>query len=258
MEINPIILPSWLKEKSVFQQGVELVVEGYAAPSATITLEIVKDPTDGRRVSKLDTEYGVILSLETTTSGKGHFVFKVPPYKASTDTYTFVFTCFSESATVKDIRCGDVWIFLGSELLATPICKSEAPGTPMKRNVMSLIRFFSPNRDGIEDGDDDLSFEPKKHFSEAKWIKVTDTKELAQVSSSAFSFAYHLAEQIHYPVGVVDLSCVDSGIITSQYCFGGGEMASFAADGISYEFLGGTTPGVLWLYWGIYYSLSGG
>ena len=134
MDINPIVLPSWLTEKSVFQQGVELVIDGYAAPSATITLEIVKDPTDGRRVSKLDTEYGVILSLETTTSGKGHFEFKVPPYKASTDTYTFIFTCFSENVTIKDIRCGDVWVFLGSELLSVPICKCTCSTYEEKRN----------------------------------------------------------------------------------------------------------------------------
>lgn len=214
MEINPITLPGWLKEKSVFQQGVELVIEGYAAPSATITLEIVKDPTDGRRVSKLDTEYGVILSLESTTSGKGHFVFKIPPYKASTDTYTFIFTCFSQSKTINDIRCGDVWVFLGSELLSVPVSKSQAPNTPMKRNVLNLIRFLTPSRSGIEDGDDDLPYVPKTRFTEAKWIKINDTKELGDVSSSAFAFAYNLAEQIHYPVGVVDLSCEDSTILS--------------------------------------------
>ena len=214
MDINPIVLPSWLTEKSVFQQGVELVINGYAAPSATITLEIVKDPTDGRRVSKLDTEYGVILSLETTTSGKGRFEFKVPPYKASTDTYTFIFTCFSENVTIKDIRCGDVWVFLGSELLSVPICKANAPATPMKRNVMSLIRFLTPQRNGLNDEMKDLPYEPKSYYKDVSWIKVTDTKELSLVSSSAFSFAYELAEQIHYPVGVVDLSCADSTILS--------------------------------------------
>ena len=214
MDVNPIVLPSWLTEKSVFQQGVELVINGYAAPSATITLEIVKDPTDGRRVSKLDTEYGVILSLETTTSGKGRFEFKVPPYKASTDTYTFIFTCFSENVTIKDIRCGDVWVFLGSELLSVPICKANAPAAPMKRNVMSLIRFLTPQRNGLNDEMKDLPYEPKSYYKDVSWIKVTDTKELSLVSSSAFSFAYELAEQIHYPVGVVDLSCADSTILS--------------------------------------------
>ncbi len=214
MDINPIVLPSWLTEKSVFQQGVELVINGYAAPSATITLEIVKDPTDGRRVSKLDTEYGVILSLETTTSGKGRFEFKVPPYKASTDTYTFIFTCFSENVTIKDIRCGDVWVFLGSELLSVPICKANAPAAPMKRNVMSLIRFLTPQRNGLNNEMKDLPYEPKSYYKDVSWIKVTDTKELSLVSSSAFSFAYELAEQIHYPVGVVDLSCADSTILS--------------------------------------------
>ena len=57
MQINPIILPSWLMSKCVFQQGVEHKIEGIAAPSATVTLEIVKDPTDGRKVSKLDTDF---------------------------------------------------------------------------------------------------------------------------------------------------------------------------------------------------------
>ena len=70
IEVNPIILPSWIGNKAVFQQNVPFVIEGTAAPSATITLEISKDPTDGRKVSKLDTDYGVILSLETTTSDK--------------------------------------------------------------------------------------------------------------------------------------------------------------------------------------------
>ena len=214
MEVNPIKLPSWLTEKGVFQQGVELVIDGYAAPSATITLEIVKDPTDGRRVSKLDTEYGVILSLETTTSGKGHFEFRVPPYKASTDTYTFIFNCFSENVTIKDIRCGDVWVFLGSELLSVPISKANASQAPMKRSVMSLIRFMAPPRNGAAHKGDDLPADPASYYENTSWIKVTDTKELAAVSSAAFSFAYSLAEQILYPVGVVDLSNADSTILS--------------------------------------------
>ena len=77
MQINPIILPSWLNSKCVFQQGVEHKIEGIAAPSATVTLEIVKDPTDGRKVSKLDTDYGVILSREATTNSKGRFSFTI-------------------------------------------------------------------------------------------------------------------------------------------------------------------------------------
>lgn len=213
MEVNPINLPSWMSSKAVFQQGVPFVIEGTAAASATITLEVVKDPTDGRRVSKLDTEYGVILSLETTTSPKGKFKFNIPSYKASTDTYTFVFKCFSNTVTINDIRCGDVWVFLGSELISIPINKSNAPATPLKRQVMSLIRFFTPTRSGLESNEKVISYEPKNKFSDTSWIKVTDTKELADVSSAVFSFAYSLADQIHYPVGIVDLSKEDSTIL---------------------------------------------
>ncbi len=213
MQVNQIILPSWLNNKTVFQQQVPFVIEGKAAPSATITLEISKDPTDGRRVSKLDAEYGTILSLETTTSGKGDFKFTVPAYKASTDAYTFVFKCFSDTVTLSDIRCGDVWVFLGTEYLSIPMKNAVAPATPLKRQVMSHLRFFTPARNGLESDEKEIAFEPKTHFSEAHWIKITDTKELSNVSSSAFSFAYTVADQVHYPVGVVDLSCAESSII---------------------------------------------
>lgn len=213
MQVNPIILPSWFSSKTVFQQGVPLKIEGTAAASATITLEVVKDPTDGRRVSKLDNEYGVILSLETTTSGKGKFSFTIPAYKASSDAFTFIFKCFDESVTLNDVRCGDVWLFLGSEILAIPIKNANAPSAPLKRQVLNFLHFYTPARDGIESEENEISYEGKTHFHDAHWIKITETKALAEVSSAAFSFAYSLADQIHYPVGVVDLSCDNCTII---------------------------------------------
>ena len=210
MGLHPIKLPGWLGNKTVFQQGIELEIKGTAAPMATVTLEIVKDPTDGRRVSKLDTDYGVILALEATTGSKGDFSFKIPPYKASTDTYTFVFKCFNETLSLKDIRCGDVWVFLGSEFLSIPMKEANAPAAPLKRKVMSNLRFFTPAR-GIDR--EVVEYEPSEDFEDACWIKVTETKALSNVSSAAFSFAYSLADQISYPVGVIDLACSGSTII---------------------------------------------
>ena len=213
MQANSIILPSWLGNKAVFQQGVPFYIEGRAAPSATVTLEIVKDPTDGRRVSKLDAEYGVILSLEATTSAKGNFRFNVPAYKASSDTYTFIFKCFADTVTYNDIRCGDVWVFLGSGLPAVPMSNANAPAAPLKRAIMSNLRFFTPARTGLESGEEDIAYAPKEYLRDAEWIRVEDTSELADVSSTCFAFAYSLADQIQYPVGVVDLSADNSTIL---------------------------------------------
>ena len=213
MQINPIILPSWLMSKCVFQQGVEHKIEGIAAPSATVTLEIVKDPTDGRKVSKLDTDYGVILSREATTNAKGRFSFTIPPYKASSDAYTFTFKCLTDQTTLTDMRCGDVWVFLGSDFLSIPMKEANATKAPLKRKVMNYLRFFMPSRSGLEKGEEIYRYEDKTHYKEAEWIKVTDTAKLAEVSSSAFAFAYRLSDQISYPVGVVDLSYNDSTIL---------------------------------------------
>ncbi|MBR6880273.1 MAG: hypothetical protein IKN14_04245 [Clostridiales bacterium] len=213
VQTNQIRLPSWLNNKTVFQQKVPFEIRGKAAPTATITLEISKDPTDGRRVSKLDAEYGIILSLETTTSPKGDFRFSIPAYDASTDAYTFIFRCLQNTVTISDIRCGDVWVFLGNDFLSIPMNRSEAPAAPMKRQVMSHLRFFTPARNGIEEGEEDIDYDEKEYFKDASWIKITDTKELSLVSSSAFSFAYTVADQVHYPIGIVDLSAEDSTIV---------------------------------------------
>ena len=213
IEVNQIILPSWIGNKAVFQQNVPLVIEGKAAPSATITLEISKDPTDGRKVSKLDQEYGVILSLETTTSDKGRFRFNIPAYKASTDTYTFVLRCFQNVVSFNDIRCGDVWVFLGNDFLSVPMKNAQAPKTPLKRHVMTHLRFFTPSRTGLETDEEDIAYEVKTHYKDAEWIKITDTRKLANVASSAFSFAYTVADQVNYPIGVVDLSTPGSTIL---------------------------------------------
>ena len=213
MQINPIILPSWLTSKCVFQQGVELKIEGIAAPSATVTLEIVKDPTDGRKVSKLDTDYGVILSREATTTSKGRFSFTIPPYKASGDAYTFTFKCLTDQTVLTDIRCGDVWVFLGSDFLSIPMKEANATKAPLKRKVMNYLRFFSPSRSGLEAGEEEYPAKDKTHFKNAEWIKVTETDKLAGVSSAAFAFAYRLSDQISYPVGVVDLAYNESTIL---------------------------------------------
>lgn len=213
MQINHIVLPSWLGSKGVFQQGVALTIRGSASPSATITFEVTKDPTDGRKVSKLDTDYGVILSLEATTSAKGDFVFNMPAYKASGDAYTFTFKCLNDTTVLTDIRCGDVWVFLGSDFLSVPMKEANATKAPLKRRVMNYLRFYSPVRNGLEDDEKIYAAECKKNYTGASWVKVTDTKELAEVSSSAFSFAYSLSDQISYPIGVVDLSYEESTII---------------------------------------------
>lgn len=194
---SKIILPAWLMDKSVFQQNIAFEICGKAPAMATVTFEISKYPTDGRRVSKLDTDYGVVYSRETTSGDKGDFKFTVPAYKASADAYTFTFRCMSNELSVTDIRCGDVWVFLGSEYLSIPMKEANAPTAPLKRRVMSYLRFLRADDDG-------------EGFH---WIKITDTKELSDVSSSAFAFAYSLAGQISYPVGVIDLAQADSTIL---------------------------------------------
>jgi len=91
--------------------------------------------------------------------------------------------------------------------------EANATKAPLKRKVMNYLRFFMPSRSGLEKGEEIYPYEDKTHYKNAEWIKVTDTAKLAEVSSSAFAFAYRLSDQISYPVGIVDLSYNDSTIL---------------------------------------------
>ncbi|MBO4928047.1 MAG: hypothetical protein J5379_07345 [Clostridiales bacterium] len=203
---NDIRLPSWISPGMVFQQGVPVVLRGEVGTAKVpVTLEVMKDPTDGRKVSKLDTDYGVILSLETVSEEDGSFRFELPAYRSSTDAYTLVFHSLTKSLTIEDCRCGDVWVMFGGRPLSQAIAETAAPRTPLKKDVMPLLRFYSPKRGKLEHIED-ISYEPVMTEEDSKWIRIRDTRELANVSSVAFSYAYHLAEQLHYPVGILDLA----------------------------------------------------
>lgn len=205
-QINDIRLPSWISPGMVFQQGVPVILRGHVLkPNIPVTLEVKKDPTDGRKVSKLDTDYGVILSLETTSEEDGSFQFEIPPYRSSTDAYTLVFHSLTKTLTIEDCRCGDVWVMFGGKPFCTAISETAAPRTPLKKDVMPLIRFYSPKRGALTEIEK-LSYEPILMEEQNNWIRIRDTKALTAVSSVAFSYAYHLAEQLHYPVGILDLA----------------------------------------------------
>jgi len=211
MSLNAIQLPVWVSTGMVFQQGVPLHLHGSAQRHITIRLEIVKDPTDGRKVSKLDTDYGIIHSKDTRADENGSFYFSLPSYKASTDAYTFIFSTPNETITVKDLRCGDVWLFFGSAPLSVPISKTGAPRTPLKDSALKLIRFFTSLREGVP-ADEPCSFVPKSSLLQSSWITVRDGTALAGVTSVGFSMAYHLADQLHYPIGIIDLAVQGSAI----------------------------------------------
>jgi len=211
MIMSTIQLPAWLSTGMVFQQGVPFLLSGYAQPHAAIKLEVVKDPTDGRKVSKLDTDYGIILSRETRSDDAGKFSFELPAYKPSTDAYTLLFSTAGETAIVKDLRCGDVWLMLGSMPFCIPISKTGAPRTPLKDSALHLIRFFVSSRTGLQT-EKTYSYSPETTLEDASWITVRNGKALAGVSSVGFSLAYHLADQLHYPVGIIDLALEGSAI----------------------------------------------
>ena len=261
-----IRLPAWLTDGMVFQHGVPLVLFGYYMKGIPIRLEILRRPTDGRKVSKLDTDYGRIHVSEIRADDTGRFIFELPPYKPSNDDYTFLFMAAGMRVQISNLRCGDVWFLFGSSLFSLPLSRSGAPKTPLQDRALGLIRFFVIDhnvynelpeaRDEKENntennhkenvtqegdkGDKEESISDKNLITNniqkivqpaqpeekaqdkkkaksiilrGKWITAKDQLPLANVSAAAFSLAYHLADQLHYPVGIVDLAEENTGTL---------------------------------------------
>lgn len=210
MFLNQIQLPVWLTSGMVFQQGVPLLISGTSKANIPVKLEVVKDPTDGRKVSKLDTDYGIIFTKEVRTDAEGNFHFELPSYKPSNDAYTMIFSVLNmEAMTIKDLRCGDVWLMLGSQPLSVPISSTKAPRMPLKEANLSLLRFFCPS---LRQNMDNCSYEPLTEMTTTGWFTAKSQKNLASLSAVAFAFAYHLADQLRYPTAVVDLALNDSAL----------------------------------------------
>ena len=136
MQINHIVFTQLAWKQGSFPTGSGTHHQRKCVSECDDYFEVTKDPTDGRKVSKLDTDHGVILSLEATTSAKGDFVFNMPAYKASGDAYTFTFKCLNDTTVLTDIRCGDVWVFLGSDFLSVPMKEANATKAPLKRRKL--------------------------------------------------------------------------------------------------------------------------
>lgn len=250
MSTSKIYLPAWLSTGMVFQHSTIQVLCGYIDPDASIRLEVTKSPTDGRKVSKLDLEYGVVFEDKVQADSTGKFLFELPPQKPSVDEYTFLFVSGSCRLQISHLQCGDVWFILGSNPFSLPIARTEAPKTPLKDSSLRLVRFFSehieekkdlftpsvwqsPSDDNIEKKDkssgEDLSEEPEElseeqifrgpdmapfliRFLSGHWCTLRNTQDLAKISAVGFSMAYNLCDQLRYPVGIVDLAAKGAGI----------------------------------------------
>ena len=204
MQNSVIRLSSWISPGMVFQHSVPLMLIGYIRPTTSIRLEVLKSPSDGKKVSKLDTEYGLIFSSEVRSDAKGRFSFEFPSQKPSVDMFTFTMVTTDGSIRISDAKCGDVWVIGGSTPVCLPVSQTRAPKIPFKENILDLLRFFRPSTN--------LSQEISE-TSTNLWFTVKQSRFLAEISAAGFSFIYHLCDQMRYPIGMVDITHSDSSIL---------------------------------------------
>jgi hypothetical protein len=115
-------LPSYYQDGMVLQQQVPLHLYGWCAAQASVQIHLERMPYDGRTVSPLDSQYGVIFSEKATADETGVFSLEMPAGHASYDPHILTFSCGEQVIILKDLLFGEIWIAAGQSNMQMPLC----------------------------------------------------------------------------------------------------------------------------------------
>ncbi len=197
-----LILPTYVSQGMIIQQNQPFVLHGTAEPSAAVGLALSRVPADGRPVSPLDPEYGVIFDASAVADENGAFTFELPALSASFDPLTLVLTSGSSRIEVGDILAGEVWVALGADNMAFPVRAAANSQHLLEQANTPYVRFLCPHP-LIPDSPPP---EPSADFTGGRWHNGDEPEAMADRSATAFAFARELCQEIHVPVGIIDLA----------------------------------------------------
>lgn len=180
-------LPSILCDNMVLQQNANVNLWGKATPNSKITITVSWAPL--RRV-------------QTTADKDGNWVAKVDTPAATFEPQT-VKISDGETLTLRNILIGDVWVCSGQSNMEMPVKGfGRQPVENSLQYILSAgkeanrIRMFSVKRA--------RSFEEQEDC-EGQW-QVAAPESVANMSATAYFFAYNLAMGVDIPIGIINTS----------------------------------------------------
>ncbi len=197
-----LILPTFISQGMIIQQNQPFTIRGKANPLTSVEVVYSRSPADNRPVSPLDPEYGVIFETVTETDADGYFAAELPALQASFDPLTLVLTCGRSRIEVIDILIGELWLALGSDNLAYPVQAAAGSEHLIEQANTPYLRFLCPHP--LVPANPPL--EPASDFTGGSWLYGDEPQAMFLRSATAFVFGHELCQELHLPVGIIDLA----------------------------------------------------
>ncbi|HPX92986.1 MAG TPA: hypothetical protein PK646_01745 [Bacillota bacterium] len=191
----------------VLQQKTAARLFGFAKSDMQVTVELERFPAENRQASESQTQYGIIFFEEERADRDGYFEFRLPPLKASYDSYRLTVRSGVDAVIVDDILAGEVWYAAGQDNMSQTVRMSDAEELLPDCVNLGSIRFFQMNLDGLSDKVPEYSYMPLGEAQGGEWQRGDQSYLMEEISAIAFSFARELHYELDIPVGVINAAC---------------------------------------------------
>jgi len=149
------------------------------------------------------------LRVSSSADDSGAWRLVMPALPANGDGQTFRLHSGEQTVELNDILIGDVWICAGQSNMEFPLARDRDAAAALEQAEQPLIRFFDAKYTATGDGG---AWKPEiieglavDRFMRGSWTQC-DAQTLPPMSAVAYYFGHAMQQELHVPIGLVDLA----------------------------------------------------
>lgn len=166
----------------VLQRGKPIVIWGWAAPGASVSVQLGKDKAEGK-----------------AAADKGRWEVTFAAREASAEPQTLAVTAGGEKVEMGNIVVGDVWVMYGQSNMAFPLKQVSNRDTESAQANLPNLRLFSITTNEQADPQEDIR---REAIDTKGWVASTPETAL-EFSAIGFVFGKQVQLSTGIPIGVI-------------------------------------------------------
>jgi sialate O-acetylesterase len=166
----------------VLQRGKPITIWGWAAPNATVSVQLGGDKADAKAAAE-----------------KGRWEVTLPAREASAEPQTLTVTAGGEKVEMGNIVVGDVWVMYGQSNMAFPLKQVTNRDTESAQGNLPNLRLFSISTNEQADLPEDID---RSTIDTGGWVASTPATAL-EFSAIGFVFGKQIQLSTGIPIGVI-------------------------------------------------------
>lgn len=166
----------------VLQRGKPITIWGWAAPGATVSVQLGNDKSDAQ-----------------ANADKGRWEVTFPAREASAEPQTLIVTAGTERIEMGNIVVGDVWVMYGQSNMAFPLGKVMHADTESAQADLPNLRLFSIATNEQADPQEDIR---RETIDTGGWV-VSTPETAREFSAIGYVFGAQIQRSLNIPIGVI-------------------------------------------------------